>query len=135
MYATTDATAKLLWQVYDVNFGLSTSTTAFFCLEVKEKSLTCLVTPQGGTNNHSERTNLGSSMKGPPTSQICAIVSSYTPPASSAPSPTRFTFQAREGQRSSRAGFCRTWVAIWGNTALEARSLGAGVDEWEGVDT
>ena len=53
------------------------------------------------------------------TSHICAIVSSNTPPASSAPSPTRFTFQAREGHRTSTDGFFKIAEAIWGNTGLD----------------
>lgn len=58
------------------------------------------------------------------TSHIWAMVSSNTPPASSAPSPTRLTFQALEGQRKSAWFFCRINGAIWGKIGSRVWLLG-----------
>lgn len=54
---------------------------------------------------------------------ISVMVSSNTPPASSAPSPTSFTFQAREGKRRSDAFSFTTCLAIWTKMGLHFRPL------------
>lgn len=55
---------------------------------------------------------------------ISVMVSSKTPPASSAPSPTSFTFQAREGSRRSEAFSFTTCRAICTRMGLHFRPLG-----------
>jgi len=57
------------------------------------------------------------------TRHISVMVSSNTPPASSAPSPSSFTFQARAGSRKSAAFRRTTWPDIWLNTGLHRLPL------------
>lgn len=52
------------------------------------------------------------------TKHISVMVSSNTPPASSAPSPTSLTFQARDGSLRSSAFSCTTCWAICRYTGL-----------------
>lgn len=54
---------------------------------------------------------------------ISVMVSSKTPPASSAPSPTSLTFQALDGSRRSEAFSFTTWRAIWTKMGLHFRPL------------
>lgn len=54
---------------------------------------------------------------------ISVIVSSNTPPASSAPSPTSLTFHALEGRRRSDAFSLTTCLAIWTKMGLHFRPL------------
>lgn len=58
-----------------------------------------------------------------PTWHISVIVSSNTPPASSAPSPTSLTFQARDGSRSSSGFRLTTCFAICTKMGLPDRPL------------
>lgn len=58
-----------------------------------------------------------------PTWHISVMVSSNTPPASSAPSPTSLTFQARDGSRSSRGFRLTTCFAICTKMGLLERPL------------
>jgi len=57
------------------------------------------------------------------TVHISAMVSSNTPPASSAPSPRRNTFQDRDGHRNSTGEISNTCWAIWGKIALALGSV------------
>lgn len=58
-----------------------------------------------------------------PTWHISVMVSSNTPPASSAPSPTSLTFHARDGSRSSRGFKLTTCFAICTKMGLLERPL------------